>query len=438
MSEQDTLSNLDAERGVLGACLIDNDRIPEVAAILGPDDFFRDSHRAVYRTILALFDKGTAVDAISLADAMGTSYGPMGGDDLLMDLTAVPHAANAAYHARIVKERSLVRGLLSIAHEVEKKSAERMSTAGDLIGHAQGRMMDLMTSGVKSRVKGPSELADELRARLLERRNGGAGGLGTGISDLNDAIGLMEPGNMIVIGARPSQGKTALILNICTHLSIKCEVPTLFLSLEMLTGELMDRVAANLADVPLGSIRSGKLGDDEFGRCVEATDAIEASCLHIDDGRGMTLSQVCATARMYRARHGIEMICLDYIAKVREETAKGEGRWEVVKRISNRLKDLAGELKIPVIVAAQLNRQAGSDRPSMGQLRESGDIEADADIVALLHRPDRYDPNDRPGQIEVVVDKARNAATGIANLAFDGVHQRITNLAFPRLREAAY
>lgn len=438
MNDFRSIRNLEAERGVLGAMILDNDRISEVAAVLKADDFHLDAHQALYAAILDLWGTGRPVDGIGLADSLGARYGALGGDSLLASVATVPHARNAAYHAGVVREKSLVRGLLDIAREIETKSAAMEEHAGDLIGHAQGRMMDLLKSGLRSKAKGPSALADEMRGRLLARQSGQPIGLKTGITDLDAAMGPMEPGMLIIVGARPSNGKTAMILNVCEYLSVRCQVPTLFLSLEMLTGELMDRMTASVANVHLEAIRTGRLSPGEYDACAIATDAIEASQLHIDDGRGMTLTQVCATARMYRQQHGIQLLALDYIAKVQETQARNENRWEVVKRVSNRLKDLAGELGIPVVVAAQINRQAGSDRPTMSQLRESGDIEADADVIALLHRPEKYDPNDRPGQIEVIVDKARNSATGMTALQFDGPHQRISNLTYPRLQEAAF
>lgn len=432
------ICNLEAERATLGAMLIDNERIGDVSSILRPEDFFRDSHQAVYAVALRLWGEGMSVDTVTVPEAMGRDYRRFGGDDLLESITAVPHAANAVYHAGIVREKSLVRGLLVIAEEVSRKAEAMDLPAGQLLDHAQGRIMDLMTTGVRPRAKGPSDLADEMRARLIARSSGLPVGLRTGITDLDKAIGYLEPGNMIVLGARPSMGKTTMILNICEFLSINCQLPTLFLSLEMLTGELMDRVVANIGDVDYAAIQEGRLSPQEYESCCDAADAIGSSRMYIDDGRGMTLTQVCSTARMYRARHGVELVAIDYIGKIKETQAKNESRWEVVKRVSNRLKDLSGELKIPILVAAQINRQSGSDRPTMSQLRESGDIEADADIVALLHKPSHYDPNDKPGQVEVLVDKARKGPTGIANLQFDGPRQRISNLAPPRFQEAVF
>lgn len=436
--DQRDISNLEAERATLGAMLLDNERIGDVAAIVKPEDFMRDAHRAIFTAALDLWGKGSPVDAVSIPEAMGVDFRRFGGDELLESIAAVPHAENAAYHAGIVREKSLVRGLLEAAEEIARKAEAMDSTAGELIDHAQGRIMELMATGVRRKPKGPRELADEFRSRLMERSSGSPIGLRTGITDLDAAIGYLEAGNMVVIGARPSMGKTAMLLNILEYLSVRCLVPTLFLSLEMLTGELMDRLTANVANVDLQAIREGRLSPADYEACCDAADAIEAGRLHIDDGRGMTLGQLCSTARMYRARHGVELIAIDYIGKVKEPQARNENRWEVVKRVSNRLKDLAGELKIPVVVAAQINRQAGSDRPTMSQLRESGDIEADADVIALLHRPCHYDPAEKPGQVEVIVDKARNAPTGLANLHFDGAHQRITNLAYHRQREAVF
>lgn len=428
--ETRAIANVDAERQTIGACLIDNDRIPHVAGILGADDFFRDAHGRIWRSIAKLHEAGRPVDVLGLAEAMGPDYDAVGGDEAFMEISrATPHAENAAHHAQIVKAKSAARQLIHIADEVRQSVLAQDHTAMELVGMAQDRILGLLKGESRANSYSGEAIAQVGFERLQRRMAGGRVGHTTGLRELDALWGVLEPETMIVIGARPSQGKTALLLNLCRHLSINREVPGLFLSLEMAVGKLSDRLLSAVSGVDYRRIQEGTLGTREVEACAMAYDAITASHLHINDTSHATLSQVCALARQHKARHSIEYMMIDYLSLIEEKTTGRENRYEAVKRISNRLKGLAKDLKIPVIVAQQLNRQAsGGDRPSMAHLRECGDIEADADIVALLHRPEHYDPTDQPGIAEVITDKSRDGPTGIVRLAWDGAHQRFHNL----------
>lgn len=424
--DHDVYANVEIERALIGACLLDNDRISSVCGIVTDGDFFRASHARIWRSMVKLDDAGQPVSVVSLAESMGPDYAAVGGDDEFLGITAAaPHAAQAEYHAGIVKAKSTVRQLMVVADEIRRDVLVRDHAPADLIGMAQDRILALLRNESRTRTYDGEGLAQVGHERLTRRMRGGRIGQTTGLRDLDAIWGVLEPETMIVIGARPSQGKTALMLNICRHLSIHREVPGLFLSLEMGAGKLADRLVSSLSGVDYRNIQDGRLTPGEYEACTMAFDAIAASKLHLNDAGNATLSQVCALARQHKARHGIEYMMIDYLSLIEEKTSGRENRYEAVKRISNRLKGLAKDLKIPVIVAQQLNRQAsGGDRPSMGHLRESGDIEADADIVALLHRPEHYDPTDQPGIAEVITDKSRDGPTGIVRLRWDGAHQR--------------
>jgi replicative DNA helicase len=429
--------NLEAEQGVLGSILLDNDVLHEVVGFLNADDFYRDSHQLVFRAIRDLYDLGKAVDAITLADELTRreQYKGIGGDEFLAQISnSVPHSANAKYYAQIVRQKAIGRQLIETANEILRDGYSNSFTAEELLEAAERRIFGI----AEDQTKGDTvELKDVLssamdRIALRSESTHPITGLATGFFDLDDMTGGFQPEQLIILAARPSMGKTALALNICDHAAVDLKTPALLVSLEMGELELGERLLCSRSKVDGHKLRTGKnMGGREMMHLGKAYEELRSSPIFIDDTPARNMLQITANARRLKLRQNLGLIVVDYIQLIDSEESR-DSRQEQIAKISRRLKTLARELHLPVIALSQLNRAVESRedrRPRMADLRESGAIEQDADLVLLLHRPEYYDANEQPGIAELIIAKNRNGATGSIKLTFLRNTTRFENLA---------
>ncbi len=429
--------NLEAERKVLGGVLLDNDALHEIIPILKADDFYRDSHQTIYRAICELYDEGKAVDAVTLADELirRGEFESVGGDETLAEiLNSVPHAANSRYHAEIVREKSVSRKLIEGATEIIRDGYSNRLTSKELLEIAETKIFQIAEDQIKGDTHDIKAVVTQAMEQISLRAEGKheVHGVATGFYDLDEMLGGFQPGQLIILAARPSMGKTAFALNICDHAAVENKTSTLFVSLEMGRVELAERLLWSRARVDGSRLRKGNnLGTRELTLLGKAYNEFSQSPIFIDDTPARDVLQITASARRLKMRNNLGMIVLDYIQLVDSEDSR-DSRQEQIAKISRRLKALARSLKIPVIALSQLNRAVENRedrRPRMADLRESGAIEQDADIVLLLHRPEYYDPNDQPGIAEVIVAKNRNGPTGTEKLTFLKNITKFENLA---------
>jgi replicative DNA helicase len=431
--------NLEAERSVLGSVLLDNDVLHEIVPMVGVSDFYRDVHQTIYQAIRDLYDQGKGIDAITLADELirRDQFEKIGGDETLREIVdSVPHAANAKYYAGIVREKSIGRQLIDSATEIIRDGYSNQYTAQELLEAAERKVFAIAEEQIQGETLDLKDVITKAMDRIAERASSGGHavtGVASGLIDLDDITGGFQPGQLVVLAARPSMGKTALALNICEHAATLGKTPVLFVSLEMGHMEIAERLLCARSRVDGYKLRTGmSLGSREIGQLTKAwNELMKDAQIFIDDTPARNMLQITASARRLRLRNQIGLIVVDYIQLVDSEDSR-DSRQEQIAKISRRLKTLGRELGVPVIALSQLNRAVESRedrRPRMADLRESGAIEQDADIVLLLHRPEYYDANDQPGIAELIVAKNRNGGVGSVKMTFLKALTRFENLA---------
>lgn len=435
--------NLEAERGSIGSVLLDNRLIDEIAVFLRPEHFFRDSHQVIYQAILDRYRNGFATDVITLADELILQglFDKAGGDKALTEIIeSVPHAANGVYYAQIVLRKAIARDLETVGHQIIHDCRSNLYTAEELIETAEREIFRVGDIGVSDSTVRISEGIDMAVDRLVKRERG-ISGISTGLSELDALTDGLQDGNLIILAARPSMGKTQIALNWLEHATAVNGHSALLVSLEMGRSEIGERLLVSHARVDNHKLRIPEaINEKDWVRINETRNTWKNARLFIDDTPARTTIQIMANARRHKARHGIRLLVVDYLQLIDTKGTPGDSREERVAGVSRDLKKLARELQIPVIAVAQLNRAAEKreeHRPRMGDLRESGAIEQDADLVLLLHRPEYYDPNEQPGVAELIVAKNRNGPTGTAKLVFLKSIGRFENLADTENDQAA-
>ena len=429
--------NLEAEQGVLGSILLDNDVLHDVVGLLDVDHFYRDNHQILYRAIRDLYDLGKAIDAITISDELirRDQFKAIGGDEFISQiLGSVPHAANAKYYAQIVRQKAVSRALIESASHILQDGYSNNFTAEELLEDAERRIFAIAEDQSSSETVELRDVVTQAMDRIAARSEARhpISGVPTGYFDLDDITGGFQPEQLIILAARPSMGKTAIALNICDHAAVTSKIPVLFVSLEMGRVELAERLLCARSKVDGHKLRTGQnLGTREMTLLGKGYDELRSSPMFIDDSSSRTMLQITANARRLKLRQSIGMIVVDYIQLIDSDESR-DSRQEQIAKISRRLKTLAREMKLPVVALSQLNRAVENRedrRPRMADLRESGAIEQDADMILLLHRPEYYDANDQPGIAEVIVAKNRNGATGTVKLTFLKNFTRFENLA---------
>ena len=433
--------NIEAEQSVLGAVLLDNDAINQAIEILAAEDFYRESHREIFRAMVALSERNQPVDAITLTDALRTIgvLEAVGGAGYIAELAAcVPTAANAGHYSRIVREKALLRSLASTATEIASGAYDSPPNVEEYLDEAEHKVFEISERRIRQSFHSMPELTREsikLLEKLYERKEL-VTGVPTGFLDLDRLTAGLQPSDLIVIAARPSMGKTALALNIAAHAAAECEprVGVALFSLEMSKEQLVLRMLCAEGRVDSSRARAGYLGERDFPKLAQAAARLSEAPIFIDDSSDtspIVLKAKCR--RLMRERNAnLGLIIVDYLQLMRS-ARPGESREKEIAEISRSLKALAKELKVPVVALSQLNRQVETRpdrRPLLADLRESGAIEQDADVIAFIYRDEMYHRDSKePGVAEIIVAKQRNGPTGTAKLTYLTQFTRFENYA---------
>jgi replicative DNA helicase len=432
--------NIDVEVALLGMLMHDSRQLDEVLLILDADDFFRDAHQVILRQIRVRHDKGLPVDFRLVMEDMeaANELRSVGGDAAFEEMSAEGVVSeNAVHYAQVVKQLAIARKLSEAGEETRREGCSRQYTAAELLARAQERIFAIAEAQSGDDTAGGGVVADEAWDVLMRRAEGEFEGVGTGLVGLDRIVNCLPNGGVSILAGRPGSGKTSLAMNICEHNAFDSGIATLFVSLEMRRQDLGIRLLASQARVSGKLLKRAYLLDrpehrEEMDRLVIARQRIRDSRLLINHAPGLTVSQIAACARLEKARHGIGLLVIDYLSLIAMGGRKQDSRQEEVARTSVAIRDLARRLDIPVLLICQLNRAVENredKRPRMADLRESGQLEQDADLILLVHRPEYYDPDDRPGEADVYVSKNRNGETGPVRMAFFKDLTRFEDLA---------
>jgi replicative DNA helicase len=430
----------DAEQAVLSAMLIDQDAILRATEHVDDTMFYREGHRRIFRAMVAISERGDVVDPLTLSDELQRrgELDASGGKDYIGFLVdAAPTSANVEYHAKIVREKALLRRLIEASTEIVAEAFDARQTAGELLDHAESRIFEISQQRGREGFTRIKELLWPTMERIEALQRGGKSitGVASGFTDLDELTSGFQPSDLIVVAARPSMGKTAFILNIAQHAAIEHNVPIALFSLEMSKEALVQRMLTGEARVDAQKLRKGMLRDDDFPRLARAAGILAQAPIFIDDSPGITLLEMRSAARRLRADANVGLVVVDYLQLI-QSTSDAENRTQEISQISRSLKALAKELAVPVVALSQLSRateQRTDKRPQLSDLRESGAIEQDADLVMFIYRQEMYegptdkDGNSLEGRAEVIVGKQRNGPTGIVNLFFHKAYTRFEN-----------
>ncbi len=428
--------NLDAEQSVLGAILIDNNALPKALEILDPDDFYKPSHRKIFFAMTDLFDKNEPIDLITLTDRLkkNNELEPAGGVAYLSQIVnMVPTAANVRYHSHIVREKALLRGLLLSTSDIAGKVYEDSLDAEDLVDYAERSIFKISDKRVKASfvtLKDVIRDSFEMIEHLYDRKEA-ITGAPSGFRDLDELTTGFQKGDLIIVGGRPSMGKTAFALNIAQYVGLEHKEPVAIFSLEMAKEQLAIRMLCSEAMVNSNNIRKGFIKKEDWHKLTSAASNLTGAPVFIDDTSGITVLELRAKARRLKMEHGLSLVIVDYLQLMR---GKGsfERREQEISDISRSLKALAKELSVPVIAVSQLNRSVEQRRPPkpiLADLRESGAIEQDADVILFLYRDEIYNKESKKGLAEIIIAKQRNGPTGTVNLSFMSSCTRFLNMA---------
>ncbi|MFB7891994.1 replicative DNA helicase [Microbacterium sp. NPDC056044] len=426
-----------AEQSALGGMLLSKDAVADVIETLRGTDFYVPKHELIFEAILTLYSHGEPTDVVAVTDEL-IKTGELqraGGADYLHTLTSiVPTAANAGYYASIVSERALLRRLVDAGTRIVQMGYSGQGEALDLVNNAQAEIYSV-TGAEQAEDYVPLTIAVDAAVEEIEAARGRDGqmtGIPTGFSGLDSLTNGLHPGQMIIIAARPAMGKSTLALDFARAAAIKADMPTIFFSLEMGRSEIAMRLMSAEGAIPLQSMRKGTLDSRDWTTIAATRGRINDAPLYIDDSPNMTLVEIRAKCRRLKQRAGLKLVVIDYL-QLMTSGKRVESRQQEVSEFSRALKLLAKELGVPVIALSQLNRgaeQRADKKPAISDLRESGSIEQDADMVILLHREAAYEKDSpRAGEADLIVAKHRNGPTDTITVAFQGHFSRFTDMA---------
>jgi replicative DNA helicase len=431
--------NLEAERSVLGAILVHDDAFNLAAQVLSPADFYRDAHRRIFDKMIALSERRQAIDFVTVKEELARAgeVDEVGGPAYIASLAdGVPRATNVEYYARIVKEKSTLRNLIYAANKIVANAYEADQDPDVILDAAETAIFAVAEDRLKAGFVPMRDLVKESFPKIeqLFEQKRLITGVPSGFVDLDEMTRGFQAGDLIIVAARPSMGKTSLVLNISQYVASQRDHTVGFFSLEMSKEALFLRLLTSEAQIDGHRLMSGAIGQKDYGRISHALETLSAMRLYIDDTANIGVLEMRAKARRLQAEHGLSLLVLDYI-QLMSSRGRFENRTLELASISRSIKGLAKELNVPIIVLSQLSRapESRSDhRPQLSDLRESGALEQDADLVALIYRDDVYnrDPNNPDaGTAEVIIAKQRNGPTGIVRLAFLREQTRFVNLA---------
>ena len=427
----------DAEQSVIGSMLISKDAIGEVNEVLGGSDFYRPAHETIYDAIVDLYGRGEPADPVTVSAELNRrgDLQRVGGAPYLHTLSAsVPIAANAAFYAQIVREKSILRRLVDAGTKIAQLGYAGEGDVDDTVDLAQ---QEVYAIGEKRTHEDYADLNslmqgtwDEIEA--ISSNKGMSSGVPTGFADLDELTNGFSGGQMIIVAARPAVGKSTLALDFCRSASIHNNLTSVIFSLEMSRSEIMMRLLSAEAKVALNHMRKGDMTDDDWNKLGAKMGQVSGAPMFIDDSPNMTMMEIRAKARRLKQRHDLKLIVIDYL-QLMTSGKKVESRQVEVSEFSRQIKLLAKELEVPIIALSQLNRgpeQRSDKRPMMSDLRESGAIEQDADIIMFIYRDDYYNKDSKePGVAEIIIGKQRNGPTGTVRLAFLKPLTRFESLA---------
>lgn len=432
--------SLEAEQALLGSILQLPEVCDDVAVLVRVEDFYDDANRRLFRHLRSMHDDGKRIDLTLLVDRLKSAgeYEAVGGAAYLAEvIQAAPTAAHAVHYAEIVQHRATLRSLIGASTEILRDAYDESVDPREMLGRAEQRIFSILEQRGTGQVQQMQQILNDALARLDAKMKGthGIGGTETGYAELDAMTGGLHNGELVILAARPSMGKTALALNIAEHVTLRAGVPVLFVSLEMSSIELADRMLCSLAQVNGQRLRNGTISKDDCIRISERAAELSQAPLFVDDTPSRTMTEIAAAARRLKRKGGLGLVVIDYLQLIEPDNPR-DPRQEQVARIARRLKGLAREVVVPVLCLAQLNRQTEASKeniPRLSHLRESGAIEQDADVVMFVHREDYYgtsEDDDKPRDVvpaEIHVAKQRNGPTGVARLAFHRAYTRFVN-----------
>ncbi|PZE19067.1 replicative DNA helicase [Paenibacillus xerothermodurans] len=418
--------NLEAEQAVLGAILLDSDSLVTAMERISHDDFYRTSHQLIFEAMIELAEENEPIDLITLTARLQNKQQleEIGGIKYLSELAnAVPTAANIDYYSQIVEEKSMLRRLIRAATNIVTEGYASTDDVGDLLSDAEKRILEISQRRSNSGFIAIRDVLMEVfdKVEFLYNNKGGTTGVKSGFLDLDKMTSGFQRSDLIIVAARPSVGKTAFALNIAQNVGVREKETVAIFSLEMGAAQLVQRMICAEANVDAGRMRTGFLEQDDWEKLTMAIGALSEANIYIDDSPSVTVADIRAKCRRLKQEKGLGMILIDYLQLIHGR-GKGDNRQQEVSEISRTLKQIARELDVPVIALSQLSRgveQRQDKRPMMSDLRESGSIEQDADIVAFLYRDDYYDKeSEKKNIIEIIIAKQRNGPVGTVELAF--------------------
>ena len=438
---------IDLEEAVIGAMLIDEKGVNEIIEILSPEVFYKRSHQLIYESIERLFRESEPIDLLTVSADLkkNKNFEAVGGDFYLINLSQkVSSSAHIEFHSRIILQKFIQRKLITISNEIIQKSYNESTDVIDLLDEAESKLYDV----AQGNIRGTSETAQTLVKKAKDRieeignKEGALSGVSTGFEKLDTLTSGWQPSDLVIIAARPGMGKTALALSMARNISVKQNIPVAFFSLEMSSVQLITRLISSETGLVSDKLRTGKLAEHEWQQLNIKVSDLESAPLYIDDSPSLTIFELRAKARRLASSHGIKLIIIDYLQLMNIGSSNKAGnREQEISTISRNLKALAKELDIPVIALSQLSRavetRGGTKRPILSDLRESGAIEQDADIVSFIYRPeyygiDEWDDDDRSsseGQAEFIVAKHRNGGLDTIRLKFTPQLGKFENLS---------
>jgi replicative DNA helicase len=428
--------NTDAEQSVIGCMLLDKEAIPVVSEFLKAEDFYRDDHREIFEAVTDLFEKAEPVDLITVSEQLklrGT-YEKVGGLERLTNIaTSVPTTANARHYAKIVEEKSTLRKLIKASSDIIKMSYEASEEVSTVLDRAEKSVFDILQKRNAQGYMHIKEILVDTFDRLEELYNNKSHitGIPTGFTDLDYKTAGLQKSDFILIAARPAMGKTSFALNIAQYVAIHHHIPVAIFSLEMSREQLANRILCSEVMIDSHRMRTGKLEDEDWKKIARALGPISEAPIYIDDTPGISVMEIRAKCRKLKLEKDLGLIVIDYL-QLMQGRGRPENRQQEISEISRSLKILAKEINVPVVTLSQLSRapEARSDhRPMLSDLRESGAIEQDADLVMFLYRDDYYNPDtEKKNVAEVILAKHRNGSTGTVELRWFGEYTKFANL----------
>ena len=428
--------NVEAEQSVLGSMILDKEAIISATEMMRGEDFYKEAHREVYEAMLSLYNRDEPVDLVTLSEELTQrkTLDAIGGVSYLANLSsAVPTTTNVKYYAKIVEEKSILRRLIKASSEILDKGYQAEEDINHILDLAERNIFDISQKRSQEGFSPIKEVLMESFNRIEElyHNKGSLTGLTTGFVDIDRKTSGLQKSDLILIAARPSMGKTAFALNVAQNAALKANASVALFSLEMSKDQLVQRLLSSESHIEIQKIRTGTLGDDEWPRLAKAMGPLSQAKIFIDDTPGITVMEMKAKCRRLKMEKGLDMIMVDYLQLMSGDNGS-ESRQQEISAISRGLKGLAREMDCPVVALSQLSRapELRSDhRPILSDLRESGAIEQDADIVMFLYRDEYYHPDSEKKSIgEIIIAKQRNGATGAVELAWLGQYTKFVNL----------